>query len=227
LKLTFKKIASAVALATLAAPSISVAQDSVVDEIVVTATKRSQTLQDIPIAVSVTSAETIEKAQIQDLLDLQSVVPSLRVSQLQTSASSNFVIRGFGNGANNVGIEPSVGVFIDGVYRSRSAASISDLPRLERVEVLSGPQSTLFGKNASAGVVSVVTPKPTGESGGFVSASFGDFNALVLKGLYEGSLSDTVAFDVAASSNTRDGFTDNLANGSELNDRDRFALRGQ
>jgi len=154
--LSFKKIASAVALATIAAPSISVAQEGsgFLEEVVVTATKRSQTLQDIPIAVSVTTADTIEKAQIQDLLDLQSVVPSLRVSQLQSSAASNFVIRGFGNGANNVGIEPSVGVFIDGVYRSRSAAAISDLPRLERVEVLSGPQSTLFGKNASAGVVS-------------------------------------------------------------------------
>ena len=72
------------------------------------------------------------------------------MSQLQTSRNANFVIRGFGNGANNPGIEPSVGVFIDGVYRSRSASAISDLPRLERVEVLSGPQSTLFGKNASA-----------------------------------------------------------------------------
>jgi len=227
--LSFKKIASAVALATIAAPSISVAQEGsgFLEEVVVTATKRSQTLQDIPIAVSVTTADTIEKAQIQDLLDLQSVVPSLRVSQLQSSAASNFVIRGFGNGANNVGIEPSVGVFIDGVYRSRSAAAISDLPRLERVEVLSGPQSTLFGKNASAGVVSVVTPKPSGESGGFVSASFGDFSALVLKGLYEGSINDNVAFDIAATWNTRDGFIENAFNGDELNERERYGVRGQ
>jgi len=225
--LSVKKITAAIALATVVTPGISVAQDTFIEEVVVTATKRSQTLQDIPIAVSVTSADTIEKAQIQDLLDLQSVVPSLRVSQLQTSASSNFVIRGFGNGANNVGIEPSVGVFIDGVYRSRSAAAISDLPRLERVEVLSGPQSTLFGKNASAGVVSVVTPKPTGESGGFVSASIGDFNAVVLKGLYEGSINDNLAFDIAATSNTRDGFIENAANNNELNERDRYGVRGQ
>jgi len=129
MNLSFKKIASAVALATIAAPNISVAQDSFIEEVVVTATKRSQTLQEIPIAVTVTTSETIEKAQIQDLIDLQSVVPSLRVSQLQTSRNANFVIRGFGNGANNPGIEPSVGVFIDGVYRSRSASAISDLPR--------------------------------------------------------------------------------------------------
>ena len=89
------------------------------EEIIVTATKREQTLQEVPIAVSVLSAEVIEKAQINDILDLQASVPSLRVSQLQTSGNTNFIIRGFGNGANNPGIEPSVGVFIDGVYRSR------------------------------------------------------------------------------------------------------------
>lgn len=224
---SFKKIVSAVALATVAAPSISFAQDSVLEEIVVTASKRATTLQEIPIAVSVTTADTIEKAQIQDLFDLQTLVPSLRVSQLQTSRNSNFVIRGFGNGANNPGIEPSVGVFIDGVYRSRSAAAISDLPRLERVEVLSGPQSTLFGKNASAGVVSVVTPAPQGDSGGFVSASIGDYNAVVIKALVEGSLSDNLAFDLAASYNNRDGYFTNLANGDELNERNRYAIRGQ
>jgi len=227
--LSFKKIASAVALATIAAPSVSVAQEGggFIEEVVVTATKRSQTLQEIPIAVTVTTADTIEKAQIQDLLDLQTVVPSLRVSQLQTSRNANFVIRGFGNGANNPGIEPSVGVFIDGVYRSRSAAAISDLPRLERVEVLSGPQSTLFGKNASAGVVSVVTPVPSGETGGFLSGSFGEFNAVVLKGLYEGSFNDNLAFDIAGSYNTRDGYFENLETGDELNERDRFSVRGQ
>jgi len=225
-KLSFKKIASAVAIATAVAPNVSVAQ-GFLEEIVVTATKRAQTLQDIPIAVTVTSGETIEKAQIQDLLDLQSVVPSLRVSQLQTSRNANFVIRGFGNGANNPGIEPSVGVFIDGVYRSRSAAAISDLPRVERVEVLSGPQSTLFGKNASAGVVSVVTPRPSGDSGGYISGSFGEFSAVVVKGLYEGAFNDNLAFDIAGSYNTRDGYFENLTLGEELNERDRFSVRGQ
>lgn len=214
-------------LASMLALPIAMPASAQLEEIVVTASKRAATLQDIPISVSVTTADTIEKAQIQDLLDLQSVVPSLRVSQLQVAAASNFVIRGFGNGANNVGIEPSVGVFIDGVYRSRSAASISDLPRLERVEVLSGPQSTLFGKNASAGVVSVVTPEPTGESAGFISGSFGEFNAVVIKGLYEGAINDNLAFDIAGSSNTRDGYIDNLATGEELNERNRYAVRGQ
>jgi len=83
--------------------------------IIVTATKREQTLQEIPVAVTVTSAETIERAQIRDLIDLQTVAPTLRVSQNQTSGNTTFIIRGFGNGGNNTGVEPSVGIFIDGV----------------------------------------------------------------------------------------------------------------
>ncbi len=154
-------MATAVATVLAAsAPPLS-AETLVMEEIVVTAAKRQQTLQEVPIAVTVTNAETIERAQILDILDLQSVVPSLRAPQFQSSTQVNFVVRGFGNGANNAGIEPSVGVFIDGVYRSRSAAQIADLPGLERIEVLRGPQSTLFGKNASAGVISVVTPAST------------------------------------------------------------------
>ena len=131
------------------------------NEIIVTATKRAQTLQDAPVAVSVTTGETLERAQVRDIQDLQVLVPALRVVQLQGSAATNFFIRGFGNGSNNVGIEPSVGVFIDGVFRSRTASQLSDFPDIQRVEVLRGPQSTLFGKNASAGVISIVTREPT------------------------------------------------------------------
>lgn len=214
-------------LASMLALPIAMPASAQLEEIVVTASKRASTLQEVPIAVTVTSADTIEKAQIQDLLDLQTVVPSLRVSQLQLSRNSSFSIRGFGNGANNIGIEPSVGIFVDGVYRSRAAAAISDLPRLERVEVLSGPQNTLFGKNASAGVVSVVTPTPSGESGGFISGSFGNFGAIVLKGLYEGAINDNLAFDIAGSYNERDGYFENRFLGTDLNGRDRFSVRGQ
>ncbi|MFT4630353.1 MAG: iron complex outermembrane receptor protein, partial [Dinoroseobacter sp.] len=227
-KFTHKSVAI-FAAACLTIPTVSVAQqgNGLLEEIIVTASKRASTLQEIPIAVSVTTAETIEKAQILDISDLQSVVPSLRVSQLQNSTNTNFVIRGFGNGANNPGIEPSVGVFIDGVYRSRSAGAISDLPALQRVEVLRGPQSTLFGKNASAGVISVITRKPSGESAGRVAATVGNFGQVVLKGQVEGALSDSAAYMLSAGSNTRDGYVKNLTTGNDINSRDRQSFRGQ
>ncbi|MDG1825202.1 MAG: TonB-dependent receptor [Henriciella sp.] len=223
-----------VGMTALVAGGISAtAQEEAADEtkrlntVTITATKREQTLQDVPVAVSVVDDQVIEKANIQDLGDLQSLVPSLSVGQLQSSANTNFVIRGFGNGANNAGIEPSVGVFIDGVYRSRSASQISDLPNLQRVEVLRGPQSTLFGKNASAGVISIVTRKPQFEQGGAVEGSFGNFNSYRVKGDITGPLSDTVAYSASAYYNKRDGYADDLATGDDVNQRNRYGLRGQ
>lgn len=228
-------LSGAAALA-FAIPSAAFAQDA--DEefaeeefdsnvIVVTATKREQTLQETPISVSVTSGETLENAQIRDVLDLQSVTPSLRVSQLQTASASTFIIRGFGNGDNNFGIEPSVGVFVDGVFRSRSAGALSDLPNVQRIEVLNGPQSTLFGKNASAGVISVVTREPQFTFGGSVEASYGNFNAIVLKGDVTGPISDNIAFSIDGSYNQRDGFGEIVNLDEDINDRNRWSARGQ
>jgi len=220
-------------IVTALAPVTVLAQDAqedngVMEEVIVTSAKREQTLQEVPIAVSVIDADVIEKAQINDILDLQSAVPSLRVTQLQTTGNTNFIIRGFGNGANNPGIEPSVGVFIDGVYRSRSASSLADLPNLERVEVLRGPQSTLFGKNASAGVINVVTAAPNMDSlGGSASLTYGNYNQFIVKGDMSGPISETVGFSLAVNSNTRDGYFTNLQTGSELNERDRWGVRGQ
>jgi len=200
------------------------AQDN---DIVISATKREQTLQDTPISVAVTTAATIERAQVRDLIDLQTLVPSLKVGQLQSSANTNFIIRGFGNGANNIGIEPSVGVFIDGVYRSRSAAQIGDLPNIKRVEVLRGPQSTLFGKNASAGIISIVTEVPKFKFGGNLEASYGNYNAIVLKGDITGPIAETVAFSIAGNYNKRDGYANYVNLGVKGNDRNRYGVRGQ
>ena len=197
------------------------------NEIIVTANKREQTLQDVPVAVSVTTAQTLERAQIRDIKDLTTVVPSLRVTERQNSTNTNFLIRGFGNGANNAGIEPSVGVFVDGVYRSRSAAQIGDFPDVQRIEVLRGPQSTLFGKNASAGVISIVTALPKFTFGGNVEASYGNYNARVLKGVVTGPLSETVAASLAAGYNKRDGYTSNPVTGNNTSDRNRWFVRGQ
>ncbi|MDE2411725.1 MAG: TonB-dependent receptor, partial [Sphingomonadales bacterium] len=197
------------------------------NEIVITATKRERTLQDTPVAVSVTTAATIERAQIRDITDLSSVVPSLKVSQNQSQAATSYAVRGFGTSGNNLGLEPSVAVFVDGVYRSRAIAQISDLPEIQRVEVLRGPQSTLFGKNASAGVISIVTRQPSYNFGGSIEGSYGNYNAAVVKGYITGALTDTVAASLSAGYNRRDGYLTNAFNGDKMNNRDRWFARGQ
>ncbi|MXO57982.1 TonB-dependent receptor [Altererythrobacter salegens] len=197
------------------------------NEIVVTATKREQTLQEVPVAVTVTTAETLERGQIRDIKDLQTVVPSLIVGQRQSLAATNFFIRGFGNGANNPGIEPSVGVFVDGVYRSRTVAQVTDLPDVQRIEVLRGPQSTLFGKNASAGVISISTQKPSFTLGGSAELTYGNYDALVGKAHITGPISENFAFSVAGGFNTRDGFFKDVGTGHRTNERDRWFARGQ
>ncbi|MFN7158821.1 MAG: TonB-dependent receptor, partial [Erythrobacter cryptus] len=230
----FTLLAGAAGLA-LAAPGVALAQDQADaveapepdNVIIVTASKREQTLQETPIAVSVTSGEVLEQAQIRDVLDLQTVVPSLRVSQLQTSSATTFIIRGFGNGDNNFGIEPSVGVFIDGVFRSRSASALSDLNMVQRVEVLNGPQSTLFGKNASAGVISVVTKEPQYNWGGMVEAVYGNFNQFFLRGEITGPLAENVAFSLDGTYQRRDGIGRIVNLDEEINDRNRWSARGQ
>ena len=226
---------STISIASLSVGSAAFAQDNTpqasdeADEnvIIVTATKREQTLQEIPVAVTVTSAETIERAQVRDLIDLQTVAPTLRVSQNQTSGNAAFSIRGFGNGGNNTGVEPSVGIFIDGVYRSRAGSGISDLPNLKRVEILRGPQSTLFGKNASAGVISIVSQEPKYEFGGSAEASYGNYNALVLKADVTGPIAENVAFSLAGGINKRDGYATIINTGEKSNERDRWFTRGQ
>lgn len=203
-------------------------EEAAFEEVVVFATKREQTLQEVPVAVSVVSADVMNEAQVLDMKDLQFLVPSLRVSQLQTSSNLTFLIRGFGNGANNAGVEPSVGVFVDGVYRSRSASSIADFPNLERIEVIKGPQSTLFGKNASAGVINVVTAKPSLDGyNGSATITYGDYNQINVKGDFNGPISDTLAWGLSGSYNERDGYFTNLATEGEFNELNRYGIRGQ
>lgn len=202
------------------------ASDDYSSDVIVTATKREQTLQDVPISVSVTSTDTVEKARIVDLIDLQSVVPSLKVTQFQSAGQTNFTIRGFGNGNGNDGIESSVGVFIDGVYRSRSAAALDDLPEIERIEVLRGPQSTLFGKNVSAGAISIVTKRPEFEWHGKAEISVGNYGQINPKGTITGPISDSLAFRLSGSINERDGYFNNVVTGRDVNERNRWSIRG-
>ena len=203
------------------------AQSNDIEEIITTAFKTEKTLQEVPVAVSVISADEVDKANIVDAFDLMQVVPSLDTRQYQSSKNAAFFIRGFGNGSNNNGVEPSVALFVDGVYRSKMQSRIGDLPEVERIEVLRGPQSTLFGKNASAGVINIITKKPSFENYGKVSASFGNFNSKRARAYYTGPLNDSIAYSLSADSNKADGHAKNLVTGNDTNNRDRYSLRGE
>ncbi|WP_439633051.1 TonB-dependent receptor [Glycocaulis sp.] len=211
----------------LAAGLVGTAAQAQVEIITVTAQKREQTLLEAPVAVTAVTGETIAEAQIRDAADLQTLVPSLSVGEFAASTNQTFNIRSLGSSSFNPGVEPSVGVFIDGVYVPRQGASINDFLSLERVEVIRGPQSTLFGRNTPAGVVSFHTRQPEFEFGAEGEVTVGNYNARVVSGTVTGPLvADQLAFRLDGSINQRDGFITNV-DGREFNNRDRWSARGQ
>ncbi|HNP63839.1 MAG TPA: TonB-dependent receptor plug domain-containing protein, partial [Woeseiaceae bacterium] len=146
-----------------AAPATAQNEPVYIEEIVVQAQRRDQNLSDVPVSVSVVTGAEIDAAGIKDMFDMQQNVPGLIVGQSQTTTSSNFAIRGIGSTANNFGVESSVGLYVDGVYRSRQSSMINELIDVQSAEVLRGPQGTLFGKNTAAGAILLrtVAPHPT------------------------------------------------------------------
>ena len=152
--------ASAVVLAGLGAASAAQAQQAAsdvqtVDSIVVTAQKREQNLQDVPVVVTAVGAKLLQDTGVKDIKDLTILTPGLTVTSTSSEASTTARVRGVGTVGDNPGLESSVGVVIDGVYRPRNGVGFGDLGEMERIEVLKGPQGTLFGKNTSAGVINV------------------------------------------------------------------------
>ena len=224
-------VLGALSATTLQAQEIdAVEAEEEFERIFVTVSKRTTGLQETPVAIQVVSGKAIDQANLADINDLQILVPTLRVTPLERSSNVNFSLRGFGNGANNTGIEPSVGIFIDGVYRSRAGGAIGNLPRVSQIEVLSGPQSTLFGKNASAGVISVRTLEPSYDLEGKVEVGIGNYNNQLVKGYVTNGITDNLAYSLSGAFNTRDGFTESISNVEgikDLNDKDRWNLRGQ
>ena len=177
-----------------------------VDDIIVTAQKREQSLQDVPIVVTSLNQEALNNAGVKDIKDLQILTPGMTVTSTTSEASTTVRIRGVGTVGDNPGLESSVGVVIDGVYRSRNGVGFGDLGELERIEVLKGPQGTLFGKNTSAGVVNIITEAPSFTPGYNAELTWGNFNALGASGSVTGPINDQVAFRLYAAKRTRDGF---------------------
>lgn len=216
----------------LAAPAMAqeaAGADTDDSTIIVTATRRSEALSDVPIAVSAVTGDTLAKSGATDVRALGQVAPSLLVSGATSEVNFTARIRGIGTVGENPGLESSVGLFIDGVYRSRTGVGLSELGDIERVEVLRGPQGTLFGRNSTAGLINIVTKGPElGAFAGKGSVSYGNYDYWRVDGMINAPIGDKAAVRLDGVWQKRDGFIDNVTPGEpDINDRDRWLVKGQ
>ena len=223
------KFAFAVSLALasfgLVSTTPALAQGGILEEIVVTAQKREESLGDVPVAVSVLSSEQIESSFSSNIEDLQAYVPSVSFRTGNTTRNSALTVRGIGTISFSIGAEPSVSTVVDNVVLGRSGQAFGDLYDLERVEVLRGPQGTLFGKNASAGVVNLTTKKPSDEFEGYVDLSFYQDNEYRLKARASGPLRDNVRGSITVMDADFDGYITNVFNNETVQGYDKQGVR--
>jgi outer membrane receptor protein involved in Fe transport len=209
------------------------AEDPTIEDILVITQKREQRLQDVPVSVSTLSTKEIRDAGIHDFFHVAELVPSLQVFQNSGPINTSFRIRRIGNEANIPNFEPAVGLFIDEAYRARSGVGIADLFDIDRIEVLRGPQSTLYGKNTTAGLIHVITRKPSDEfelfgelTGGRIEgAETADMTRI--EGAVSGPITPTLAGRLSGAYFDHDPLMTNLLNGDHSQDMTRNAVRGQ
>ncbi len=188
--------------------------ESAVQDIVVTAQRREERLQDVPIAVSAVTADTLGKTGVRDTIDLRLAVPALYASN---GNGYLFVrLRGVGSLAGGPGLENAIASYVDGVYVGSQGGGIFSFGNIERIEVLKGPQGTLFGRNATGGLIQVITREPSHTTSGDLSVGYANYNSLSTRGYLTGGLSDTVAADFSFYANSQgDGWGKNLFNGHD------------
>ena len=214
-------------LALIGYGSCVMAETLMLEEVVVTAQKREQSLQEVPVAVTALTTEAIEATNIVNISDVTRASASLTHGQGPTPNSNVFRLRGIGTGVVSVGIESSVAVVIDEVPQAQPGQALSNLVDIKQIEVLRGPQTTLFGKNASAGLLNVVTKSPTEEFESSIETTLTDDNELKVSGVVSGPLTQTLGFRVAAYHRDYDGWAENLFNGKDINGAEERGVRGK
>jgi iron complex outermembrane receptor protein len=211
------------------ATSEPVAQDegSGLEEIVVTAQKREENLQNVPVAVTALGAEAIENARIADFSDLTRAAPSLTITQTTSAPNNSIVLRGIGTFAFSIGVEPSVAVIIDDMPVVQQAQAFDNMADLQRIEVLKGPQGTLFGKNSSAGVVNIVTKDPENDFVGNVSLTGATDGDVRLEGILSVPVGDSSGFRVTGFYHDYRGNVRNLTSNTRMNDQENYGVRAK
>ena len=202
---------------------------SLIEEIIVTAQKREQRFIDVPVSVETLTAETLQAGQVGVFQDMVEISPSLTHTPSGDMRGDGVLIRGIGTTAFQSGVEPTVSTVVDGVVLGRTGSFLSDLVDIDRVEVLRGPQGTLFGKNASGGVIHIITGRPSGEFESFAEAVLADDSEYQLKGMVSGPLpfGAELSGRITAFAKGRDGYINNLRDGRKLNGSDSYGLRGK
>lgn len=199
---------------------------AMLEEVIVTAQKREENVQTVPIAVSALDEETLRNASMLTLDDVSRQVPGFTVTTYNPVTPQPY-IRGIGSNVSDAGADASVGVFIDGVYAGRAGGYRADMFDIERVEVLRGPQGTLFGRNVAGGALSVISNRPDRESAAELELTAGDYDLWGLKGMLNGSLGSRAAGRIAFATRERDGDTDNTVTGNELRNEDNRSARAR
>src|SRR6202046_4512063 len=202
------------------------------EEIIVTAQKRSENLQDVPISVVAINAQQAQDAGITNIRNLAILTPGLTVTSEGNEAITTARIRGIGTVGDNPGLESSVGVNIDGVYRPRNGVAFGDLGEIDQIEVLYGPQGELFGKNNDAGVINVTTKRPSSTFGATAEVTGGNFNDREVSASVTGPVGSISAARLYVSYQRRDGWLDvDTGPGPNTDDRSNnrngFTTRGQ
>jgi iron complex outermembrane receptor protein len=209
------------------AASDAAASSGGIEEIVVTAQKREESIQDVPISMSVVSGEALDQFGIQNVSELAKFIPSLRIVQSNGIQNSGVFIRGIGGIGTNQGIEPSVGVFLDGVYLPIPGPIQANLRDISSVEVLRGPQGTLYGRNTPVGAVNINTRVPTQETEASATVLFGNYSDMQFSGFVGGGLTDTLSGRLSGWVTNQDGYEENLASGDDINSTDQYGVRGR
>jgi len=196
------------------------------EEIIVTAQKRAEHLQDVPIALTAFDSKALEQANIDRIEEIVLRTPNFTMMRVNVG-EPQFYIRGVGSNADSAAGDPTVGVFQDEIYVGRISGAAFDVFDMERVEVLRGPQGTLFGRNTSGGAVNFVPKRP--DQQGFVSAelSYGNYDAWEGRAVVNGGLTESIAGRLSVSHRERDGYSENITTGDELDDENNWSVRGQ
>jgi outer membrane receptor protein involved in Fe transport len=217
-------VVSAILISLSASQAYAQEGSRALEEIVVTAAYREQGLQDVPVSISAVTGDMMARAAIQKAEDIQFLVPNFTLTE--TGIGTNAFIRGIGSGINQA-FEQSVGTYIDGVYFGRAQQWRSPFLDVERVEVLRGPQSILFGKNSVAGALNISTAKPTDEFEGRISASYEmEHEETILEGVLSGPITDSFRYRIAARTRELDGYMDNVTLGATEPNREDWTVRG-